>query len=139
MEKKRVAGLKRGCKIHFLPNCVFRQNNPAIIGIEVIAGVLQIDAPLMNEHGERIGVVRQIQQDKKVVERAHEKEEMAISLVGPTVGRQIHENDMLYSFLSEQEFLKLKDNHEHLTKNEIEALREIAEIMRKENPTWGRS
>ncbi len=139
MEKKRVASLKRGCKIHFLPNCVFRQNNPAIIGVEVVAGVLQINAPLMNEHGERIGVVRQIQQDKKVVERAHEKEEMAISLVGPTVGRQIRENDMLYSFLSEQEFLKLKENHEHLTKNEIEALREIAEIMRKENPTWGRS
>jgi hypothetical protein len=43
----------------------------------------------------------------------------------------------LYTFHAESEFVALKKFKKFLTKQEIEALKEIAEIMRKENPTWG--
>lgn len=139
IEAKEIGSLERACKIHFIPNCTFRQNNPAVIGIEVVGGILKVGTTLMNKNGERIGVLKQIQLDKKNKVKAEEKEEVAISLQGPTVGRQINENEYFYSFMSEQEFLALKENKKHLSEKEIDALREIAEIMRKDNPTWGLS
>jgi hypothetical protein len=42
-----------------------------------------------------------------------------------------------YSDISEQEFKKLKKLTKHLTKLEIEILKEILEIKRKQNPVWG--
>ena len=37
----------------------------------------------------------------------------------------------------EDEFRKLKKLKRYLNSKEIELLKEIAQIMRKENPTWG--
>ena len=54
-----------------------------------------------------------------------------------TIGRQAAEGTILFSSIPEDDFRKLKDLKQYLSKAEIELLREIAEIKRKENPVWG--
>ena len=54
-----------------------------------------------------------------------------------TIGRQIKEKDILYSDLTEAEFKKYKKLKRFLNPSEIKILKEIAEIKRKENPSWG--
>jgi len=49
----------------------------------------------------------------------------------------VKEGDILYTYLPESDFRKLKDNKKYLSRGEVEVLKEIAEIMRKENPVWG--
>ena len=53
------------------------------------------------------------------------------------IGRQLNEGDVLYSFITDKEYRKLKELKQHLTDDEKEALREIAAMMRKSNPLWG--
>ena len=54
-----------------------------------------------------------------------------------TLGRQIKEGDHLYTDIPEEDFKKLKELKKHLSKRELEVLKEIAEIKRKDNPVWG--
>ena len=54
-----------------------------------------------------------------------------------TVGRQINENGILYSAIPEEDFRKLKGLKKHLSEEEKQILKEIAEIMREKNPMWG--
>jgi hypothetical protein len=60
-----------------------------------------------------------------------------MSLPNVTYGRQINEDDLLYSSLNAEEFLKLKENKKYLNQDELSLLQEIAEIKRKTKPTWG--
>jgi translation initiation factor 5B len=54
-----------------------------------------------------------------------------------TVGRQINEGDILYSYIPEEDFKKLKELKKYLSDDEKEVLRHIAKVMRKDNPVWG--
>ena len=54
-----------------------------------------------------------------------------------TVGRQIIEGDVFYSDINESNFKKLKDMKKFLNIDEVELLKEIVNIKRKENTLWG--
>lgn len=129
--------LTRPCKIEVLKGYIFRQSNPAIVGVEVLSGVLKTGIDLMKEGGRRITTVKSMQMEKESVSETKKGKQVAVSLGGVTVGRQINEGDTLYSAIQEEEFKKLKELKEYLSKDEIETLKEIAQIMRKENPMWG--
>ena len=103
----------------------------------IIAGKIKTHMPLMKEDGTRIGEIKAIQLEQKSLSEAEQGKQVAISLPDVTVGRQINENDILYSALNEEDFRKLKELKQYLTKLEIVAVKEIAEIMRKQNPVWG--
>jgi translation initiation factor 5B len=135
-EKEEIDKLVRPCKIQLMKGYVFRQSNPAIIGVDILAGVLKAGAPLMKD-GKQITVVKGIQQEKENITSASQGKQVAASLEHVTVGRQIHENDILYSSIPEEQFRQLKKLKSYLTYEEIEILKEIALIMRKENPMWG--
>ncbi len=127
----------RPCKIEFLRGYVFRQNNPAVVGVEVLAGQLNSGIDLMKRDGIPITTVKSIQQEKESVTKVEKGKQVAASLDRVTVGRQINEGDILLSVISEDDFRKLKEFKTSLSKEEIELLKEIAEIMRKDNPVWG--
>ncbi len=142
-ESKSLERLTRPCKIQLLRGYTFRQSNPAIVGVEVIAGTLVVDAQLMKvtaaagEIGKPLTTVKEIQLEKENVTTAGKGKQVAVSLEKVIVGRQINEGDMLLSFIPENDFRRLKEFKQYLSADEVNLLREIVELMRKENPVWG--
>jgi len=61
----------------------------------------------------------------------------AISIEGPTVGRQIHEGDTLYTFVPEDDYKRLVELKKLIPADEYSALEETASIMRRQKPSWG--
>ena len=137
IERQKLSQLVFPCKFKVLRNCVFRKSKPAICGIKVLAGVLRKDTPIMNAEGKALSKVKSIQQEGKSIDEAVKGSEVAIAIPDVTIGRQIKEDEVLYSDISEEDFKKLKENKNLLTSDELEVLREIAEIKRKQKATWG--
>jgi translation initiation factor 5B len=137
IEEKELEGLTRPCKIEYLHNYTFRQNNPAVIGAEVLVGELKAGMNIMKDDGETLTNVKEIQKNKENVKTAKKKDQVAISLPNITVGRQINEGDIFYSAIPEDDFRQLKKLTKYMQKDETSLLKEIAEIMRKKNPVWG--
>ncbi len=137
LEEREFASLVRPCKIEVLQGYVFRQSNPAIVGVEVLQGTLKAGTPVMNQQGRRISVVKSIQHEQESVSAAERGKQVAVALPQVTVGRQLHEGDILYSDIPEEDFRKLKQFKKYLSPDEVEAVKEIARIKRRENPVWG--
>ena len=137
LEGKEVEYLVKPCKIKILRGYVFRQNNPAVVGAEILAGTLKAGAPLMKDDGDAITEAKSMQQEQENVEKAEKGKQIAVSLPNVTIGRQVKEDDILYSAVPEGHFRKFKEFKKSLSQEEIEILKEIAEIMRKKNPLWG--
>lgn len=137
LEKGILQKLPAICKMQFMPHHVFRQNNPAVVGMDILAGKAKTGMRLMNAQGEQLTSIKSMELEKKPVNEVIAGKQLAVSLPGVTVGRQVQEGNIFYSFLSEQEFLALRKQKDHLSKNEIVVLKEIAAIMREKQPTWG--
>lgn len=137
IERKKLENLTWPVKIKLLKNCCFRQSKPAVFGVRVESGILRPDVMLINENNEEIDKIKGIQHENKNIPQATPGMEVAISLPNTTYGRQIKEDDILYSSLNEQEFLHLKQNKKYLNGDELSLLQEIAEIKRKQKATWG--
>jgi len=134
--RKQMCSLVRPCRIRIMPQYVFRQSNPAIVGVDVEAGVLRTGISLMNKEGRELTVVKSIQMENKNVNEVSKKQ-VAVALENVTFGRQIKGDDVLYSSIPENDFKRLKELKKYLSSEEIEVLKEIASIMRKQNPVWG--
>ena len=137
LESIKLQKIKKPCKLRIMPGYVFRQNNPAVVGVEVMEGIVLEGTPLMKKDGSKITGVKSIQNNGKNAEKAVKGEQVAIALPNVTVGRQIVEGDILISDFTENEFKKLKEVKDYLNHEEIELLKEIAVIKRKQNSIWG--
>ncbi len=137
LEIKELSGLVRPSKFFLLKGYVFRQNNPAIIGAEIEIGQLKSGDPIMNKEGKALTTIKAMQDGQENVSLALQGRQLALSMDGVTVGRQIHEEDYLYTDIPENDFKRLKELTKHLSKMEIEVLKEIVEIKRRNNPVWG--
>ncbi len=137
IESKEMDYLRKPCKIRILRGYIFRQNNPAVVGVEILAGALKTGTPLMKKDGAIITEVKSIQMEQETIEKAEKGKQVAVSLPDVTIGRQLHEEDILYSAIPEEHFRKYKEYKRLLSHEEIELLKEISEIMRQQNPMWG--
>jgi len=137
MQSKQLDKINRPFKIQLLHGYIFRQNNPAVCGVEVLNGILKSGIKVMKENGDIIDTIKNIQKEKDSVQSANKGDQVAISLQKTTIGRQIDEGEVLYSFISEENFRVLKELKKLLSNDERELLRKIAEIMRKNNSMWG--
>ncbi|MBN1175457.1 translation initiation factor IF-2 [Candidatus Woesearchaeota archaeon] len=135
---QKLDGLMRPAKIEILANCIFRQSNPCVVGVEVLEGQLTTNMPLMKKGGDKLTSVKEIQADKKNHQTLDKGKQAAISLPNITAGRQVNEGDILYTDIPPPIFRELKKHSKLLSAEEIEILREIAEIKRKEDPFWGK-
>ncbi len=136
MESAAVKKIAKPCKVALLRGYVFRQSNPAIAGTEILLGTLQTGAQLMKE-GAPLTTVKEIQETKENVTEVGKGKQVSVAYGKVTMGRQLSEGDVLYSFLTESDFRKMKELKEYFSEDEKAALREIAAIMRKKNPLWG--
>lgn len=137
IEKRRLMELATICRIKILHQYVFRNLNPAIFGVRVEAGKLTKDLNLIDENGEKIGRVKNLQHERTSIDQANEGMEIAMSLPGVNFERVLKNKNYLYSEISESQFRKFKKNKDLLSPNEIKALQEIAEIKRKTKADWG--
>ncbi len=137
MELAAMNVLTKPAKVKILKGYTFRQSNPAVVGVEIITGTLMNNIKLMNPDGKILTQLRGMQLEQKNIESADRGKQVAISLPDVTVGRQIKEGDILYSFISEADFKKFKEFKQYLSDAEKDLLKEIAEIMRRNNPVWG--
>jgi translation initiation factor 5B len=137
MELKAMGVLIKPCKIQLMKGYTFRQSNPAVVGVEVMFGTLTNGIQLMNTECKILTQVKGIQLEQKNIESADKGKQVAISLPGVIVGRQIKEGDILYSFIPEEDFKKFKEYKQYLSEDEKNLLKEIAEMMRRNNPVWG--
>ncbi len=139
IEQERLEAVIRPGAVRLLPDCVFRQSKPAIVGVQVIGGVVRTQVNLMRDDGANVGIVKGIQAHNENVGSANVGQEVAISIDGPTVGRQIHEGDILYVNIPEKHAriveLELKPR---LAEDEREVLEDFLAIKRKKDPFWGR-
>lgn len=120
-------------KIRVLPGYVFRRSDPAIVGIEVISGVLRPGSRIMRDDGKSVGEIMQIQSMGKPVKEAKRGDRVAISIRGNVmVGRHFDEGDTLYTEPSEQELSILVEKYaDKLTEDLVDAAREVAEVLFK--------
>jgi translation initiation factor 5B len=107
-----------------------------IAGTYVMAGELSTGMSVMKD-GVNVAVIKDIQENKESVGKASVGKSVAVAYVGPTAGRQVDEGDILYSVITEEQFRQLRDAHKQLSDSEKNVLKEIAVIMRKQQPMWG--
>ncbi|WP_424357181.1 translation initiation factor IF-2 [Methanocella sp. MCL-LM] len=138
-EKKKFAEIIRPGKVKYLPNCTFRQSKPAVIGLQIMGGMLKPGVTLIKPDGSKIGVVKQIQERNENISIATVGKEVAVSVDGPTAGRQINEGEVYFVDVPEGHSkvleYQLKDT---IKQDELETLMEFLAIKRKDNPFWGR-
>ena len=126
-------------KITLLPNHTFRSNKPAIVGIEVLGGIIHPKLMLIREDNRRVGRIHQIQDSQESVQEATKGKQVAISIRGPTVGRQIKEGDVLYIDVPEKHaVLLMKKYRDMITNDDAKILEELAAIKREHvSKYWG--
>jgi len=137
IELEKLAGLTWPAKFRVLPGFVFRQSHPAVFGVEVIAGKLKPKVSIMNLEGKELAEIKTIESEGKKIEELKTGEKAALSVEGITIGRQVKEGDTLLVAIDENAFRKLKERKDLLSQAEINILKEIAEVKRKEKTTWG--
>lgn len=139
MEQERLEAIIMPGSIRILPECVFRQSKPAIVGVQVVGGVIRSHVSLMRDDGAVIGNVKGVQNRGENVGSAGVGQEVAVSIDGPTVGRQIHEGDILYVNLPTKHVRIIEQELKpRLSEDELETLENFLEIKRKSDPFWGR-
>jgi translation initiation factor 5B len=136
LERERRMEFTHPAMIKFLPEYVFRVSHPAVIGVRILAGRIRQGIKLIKEDGRSIGTIKGIQSENKTVEEAVQGSEVAISIEGITVGRQIKGEDIFYTDLPSEDAKKLRDM-DVLTIDEKEVLNKIFEIKRKTDRFWG--
>ncbi len=88
MEQQRFERIILPAKLRVLPGCVFRQSNPAVVGVRVLGGTLRTDVNLIRTDGRKAGHLKTIQSSGEYVHEVEAGAEVAIAIEGATVGRQ---------------------------------------------------
>ena len=140
-ERKRELEVQRRlehvhpAKIEVLPGFIFRASKPAIVGVKVRAGTLRPGVRLMHPDGTEVGVLKSLQKEGETVTQAEENEELAASIDGAVIGRNLKEGDLLLVALSESAARALRG--QPLSPSEQAILDEVVRLHRASHPFWG--
>jgi translation initiation factor 5B len=135
LQAQRRLELVHPAKLEVLPGFIFRASKPAIVGVKVLGGTLRAGVRLMKTDGTEVGVLRGLQHDGKSVAAAEELTELAASIEGAVVGRNLKEGDQLLVAIPESAARALRG--QSLTPRELEILEEVVRIHRPAHPFWG--
>ncbi len=128
-----LSEIPKPTKIKHIPEYVFRKNKPMVIGVIIEAGELRPRDVLINKNNQRMGTIQQIRLQNEAVNKARAGDEVAISVRGPTFGRQVKKGETLYVDLRARHGLKLMQKFmNELPENQKEVLAEIEIIKKKD-------
>jgi translation initiation factor 5B len=126
------------CKFQFMRGYIFRRNDPAVFGAEVLIGKLRQKVLVMSNDGKKIGIIQQVQENGKAIEEATKGMQVAVSIKGPVIGRQINEEDTFYTDLNSRQAKLLIERFNHrLNEEENEVFKNILGLKRKSDPAYG--
>ena len=132
----------RPCRFRILEDHVFRQNNPAVVGVEVLAGTIKNNQYVVKWDGNettRVGQLNGIQEQGEDVSEARAGKRVSVAIDGPTVGRQIDEGDELWIDLPEKHAKILEQElSSEIPGDELEALQSYLDKKRRRDPFWGK-
>lgn len=138
-EKQRFEHVVMPAKIRLLPDCVFRQSNPAVVGVRVLGGKLRSDVDLIKTDGKKVGHLKTMQLRQESIREADPGLEIAISIEGATVGRQVSVGDDLFVDVPERHIKVLeREMVKTLNTSTQEILAEFTSLKRKGDPFWGK-
>jgi translation initiation factor 5B len=138
-EKLRFEHVVMPAKIRLLPDCVFRQSNPAVVGVRVLGGKLRSGVDLIKLDGKKVGHLKSMQLRQESIREADAGLEVAISIEGATVGRQVSVGDDLFVDVPERHVKVLeKEMLKTLNPGTQEVLGEYTAMRRKIDPFWGK-
>jgi translation initiation factor 5B len=138
-EKQRFEHVVMPAKIRLLPDCVFRQSNPAVVGVRVLGGKLRSDVDLIKLDGKKVGHLKTMQLRQESIREADPGLEVAISIEGATVGRQVSVGDDLFVDVPERHIKVLeREMVKTLNISTQEILTEFTTMKRKGDPFWGK-
>jgi translation initiation factor 5B len=135
LESERRLAVVHPAKIEVLPGFIFRMSKPAIVGIRVLGGTVRPGVRLMHPDGTEVGLLRSLQRESEPIPEAEEASEVAASIDGAVVGRNLKEGDRLYVVIPESAARLLKG--QTLTPREQEILDEVVRMRRATHPFWG--
>jgi len=107
MEEK-LSNITMPAIIKLLPGFIFRQSDPAVVGVEVLEGELKSGAELV-KGGKDIGIVKDLQDEGKHLDSAEKGKRVAVSIEGGVVGRNLKEGDELATKISVQDLKVLEE------------------------------
>ncbi|MEB3845005.1 MAG: translation initiation factor IF-2 [Desulfurococcales archaeon] len=138
-EKKRARieslnQLVRPGKFRILEGYVFRRSNPAIVGVEVLGGVIRPGYPVMDSQGRPLGRIQAIKDRDRSLEEARLGQAVAVSIQGRIlIGRHVDEGDILYTNVpGEHAYRILTEFKDLVSKDELDVLKEIARIKKQQ-------
>ena len=108
LREAKLAAITRPARIKLLPGMVFHVSKPAIVGVEVLAGVLKSGVKLQKD-GKEIGEVKAVQHEGASLAEAKTGQRVAVSIDGPQVGRHIFENDELSVMVTKADIKALEE------------------------------
>jgi len=139
LEKQRFEHIVMPAKIRLLPDCVFRQSNPAVVGVRVLGGKLRSDVNLIRTDGKKVGHLKSMQLRQESIREADAGLEVAISIEGVTIGRQLNIGDDLFVDIPERHVKVLeREMLKTLNVSTQEILGEFTKMRRKGEPFWGK-
>src|SRR5271157_2142286 len=90
---------------------------------------------LMHPDGTEVGVLKSLQKEGESVTQAEENDELAASIDGAVIGRNLKEGDLLLVSLSESAARALRG--QPLSSAEQAILEEVVHLHRATHPFWG--
>ncbi|MDG5778969.1 translation initiation factor IF-2 [Haloarculaceae archaeon H-GB2-1] len=137
-----LENITRPARFQILKDHTFRQSDPAVVGVEVLSGTIKRNSRVVKWEGndtERVGLMKGIQDEGEDVDQARAGDRVAVSIDGPTVGRQIEEGDELWMEIPEKHAKILEQElKEEIPMDEREALSMYLDKHRKRDPFWGK-
>ncbi|NHJ47874.1 MAG: translation initiation factor IF-2 [Asgard group archaeon] len=129
-------------KFKILPGSVFRKSKPAVVGVEILSGRLAPRVSIIRgTDGKKCGSVQQIQDSGQSIKEARKGKQVAVSIRGPTIGRQITEEMELFVDLPESVVRRIREKFiDELTADEKESLEDLVQLKRslsEDNKWWG--
>ncbi len=126
------------CKFQFMRGYIFRRNDPAVFGAEILVGKLRQKVVVVSEEGKKIGTVQQVQENGKAIAEATKGMQVAVSIKGPVIGRQLNEDEILYTDLNSKHAKMLTERFIHrLDEEEKQVFDRILSMKRKSDPAYG--
>ncbi len=138
-KRKGLEAIVRAGRFRLMLGCVFRKSKPAIVGVKILGGKIKPGVSVIIESGIKVGIIKGIQEHGESRNEAIAGKEVAVSIDGPTVGRQIKEGDVLYVDIPKKHAKIIEQElYDTIPADELETLKEFLEIKRKSDPFWAR-